>query len=252
MGKRVGMILTYNCEDLLERAVRNVPSGVFDELFVTDDGSLDATRDVAARLGLSVVEHPHAGYGGNVKWGLRHALGRGADLVVEIHGDGQYDFSNIASDLHMVEEQGLDLTLGSRFLKAGQARADGMPLMRRVANRVLSSIVGAVFGLPLTEFHSGFRIYSRKLIQTLPTTYTSEGHLFSFQVIAQARLWGLKIGEIPARCDYRGPHTSISLFRAAIYFFQTFLVLALYVCARAGVRMHIFKAARGVDNALSR
>jgi glycosyltransferase involved in cell wall biosynthesis len=232
------MILAHNVAPLLETAVRKVPRALVDDVFVMDDASTDGTSDVARRLGLTVYRNArNLGYGGNVRAGLRRGVNdHGADYVFEVHGDGaQFDPAALALALPLIG-QGVPLILGSRFVERGRARRNGMPLVRLAANRGLSALAGLVLRLPLTEYHTGFRIYSRALIERLPLDANGAGHLFSFQVIAQAAYFSLGVREISVDADYHGAHTSISIPAAAVYAAESVQCLAQYVLARAGLR----------------
>jgi glycosyltransferase involved in cell wall biosynthesis len=235
----VGVILAYNCATMLERAYRTIPVHLFDAVIVVDDGSTDETMAVAHRLGLPAYTHEHRGYGGNIKFGLRKAVEMGAEYIVEIHGDGQYDMSNTNEALAMMK-RGYDLVLGSRFTDWRHPLRDHMSLIRYVANFGLSTIDRLVLQVPLTEFHSGFRVYSRRLVERVSFVATSDDYLYSFEIIAQARYYGLAITEIPMRCTYKEEHTSISLRKSFIYAMGTFRVLGAYVAARLGFRPRLF------------
>ena len=239
--KTVGIILTYNCASMLENTWQRIPKELFDEIILVDDASRDNTMEVAKNLGIICLTHPHLGYGGNIKFGLEEAIKRGADYMVEIHGDGQYSPSFIPAALEKIKKGNHDFLLGSRFTNWKQTLEDKMSLPRFLANIGLSFIDRLVLRLPLTEFHTGFRVYTKNLIQTVDLAGTSDGHLFSFQIIALARFHNLSVGEIPIRCDYSGEHTSISISKSAIYSFQTMRVLFNYLIARLGFENGIFR-----------
>lgn len=235
--KIVAMILAYNCGKMLPRAYERIPKHLVDDIIVMDDGSKDNTSEVAKSLGLKVFRNPkNLGYGGNVKAGLKKAMEMGADYIVEIHGDGaQFNPVSIEFALPHIWS-GADFILGSRFLERGKARENGMPLIRFVANRFLSFFDRIVLKLPLTEFHTGFRIYSRKMLETVPFESNSNDYLFSFQIIAQAAYYRMKVEEVPVEADYRSEHTSNSLRGASIYAIQTFFQLGNFVLARLKIR----------------
>ena len=235
--KIVVMILTYNCAHLLKTAYQKIPKDLVDVVFVTDDGSTDNVIEVAQSLGIEIIKHEtNRGYGGNVKSGLKHALDLEADYVFEVHGDGaQFDPQALKEAIPFIED-GAHLILGSRFRQAGQARGNGMPLVRWLANRFLSYIDKRVLKLPLTEFHTGFRIYSRTLLETVSYDQNSDDYLFSFQIIAQAAYHDMQVSEVPVEADYISEHTSHALLGAALYAVRTFGVLTSYILARKGVR----------------
>jgi len=234
----VALILAYNVERLLEKALRKIPSDLIDDVFVMDDGSRDGTSAVARRLGLTVYRNErNLGYGGNLREGLRRAVrDHGADYVVEIHGDGaQFNPGAIAAAVPLMQA-GVPFIMGSRFVHRGRARANGMSLARFLANKGLSALARRVLRLPLTEFHSGFRIYARALVETLPLEANASDHLFSFEVLAQAAHHGVDVREVPVEADYLSDHTSISLWQAAVYSFDNVVCLGKYVLAQAGLR----------------
>jgi glycosyltransferase involved in cell wall biosynthesis len=234
----VAVILAYNAAGLLEKAYRKIPRDCVDEVIVMDDASTDATVAVARRHGLAVYQNPrNLGYGGNVREGLRRALrDHAADYVVEVHGDGaQFDPAATALAVPLMNS-GVAFIMGSRFIEAGAARRGGMPWVRLAANRALSALARLVLRLPLTEYHSGFRIYSRRFIDALPLAANSAGHLFSFQILAQAAYFRQSVAEIPVDADYRSEHQSIPLGQAAVYAVRNLGCLTRYLLASAGLR----------------
>lgn len=233
--KVIAVVMTYNCARLLPQSYERIPKDLVDEIIVTDDGSSDGSYEVAQRLGLTAYRHtPNRGYGGNLKEGFRLALERKADYVVEVHGDGQFDPIAIRQAMpHM--QQGVDFIFGSRFIDAGQALKNGMSSIRFFANRLLTIVDRLILGLPLTDYHTGFRIYSRRMLEKLSWQNHSNDYLFSFEIIVQAAYYRLKVAEVPVEANYNGEHTSISLKKSAIYAFQTFYILGQFILARFGL-----------------
>ena len=238
-NQSVCVILAYNCANVLENTYKRIPVASVDRIILVDDASTDNTLEVAKRLGIESYTHEHLGYGGNVKYSIRKGIELGAENIVDLHGDGQYDPGAIPQALKKARE-GYDLVLGSRFIDPRQPLQDHMSWARYLANIGLSSIERVVLNLPLSEFHTGFRVYSKKLAETVALDNTSNDFLFGFEIIAQARFWNLKVGEVPVRCSYKEEHTSISIPRSIIYAFQTFRTLALYLAARIGFKTTLF------------
>ncbi len=243
--KVIGIILAFNSASMLERAYAKVPREYFNEVILVDDGSTDATLAVAHALGIKTFPHEHRGYGGNIKFGLAKALEMGADYMVMIHHDGQYDLGNVGQAITKMQTEGIDFLLGSRLASRHQALHDGMPLARYLANVGLSFFDRLILQVPLTEFHTGFRIYSRYLVETLNLNNTSDNFLYDFEVIAQAKYYRMLIAEIPVRCDYRAEHTSMSMQRSIVYAIKTFWILTLYVVSRLGFKTQLFSHHKG-------
>ncbi len=239
--KIIGMIPAYNCAHLLKKAYEQVPKEYFDDIIVVDDGSTDETLTVAKTLGVKVFTHPHAGYGGNIKYAIKQALSLGAEYMIEIHGDGQYDPANIPEAIKKIHTGNYDFLLGSRFTSLLQPLRDRMSLVRYVANLGMSFIDRLVLRLPLSEFHQGFRVYSRNLIESVGLDHTSDDHLFSFQIIAKAAFARMRVGEISVRCNYAEEHTSINLRRSVVYAILTFGVLLQYILAMVGFHSLLFR-----------
>lgn len=242
-GKSVGIILAYNSASMLEDLYARIPKDVLDEIILVDDASTDNTLEVAKKLGIPSFTHPHKGYGGNVKFGLQKALERGGDYMVEIHGDGQYDPTVIPLALQKMRE-GYDFILGSRFMIPKQPLEDGMSFARYLPNIILSFFDRLILGIKISEFHSGFRLYSRKLLTVANLDKSSDDHLFSFEIIVLAQYHKLRIGEVPIRCDYRKSHTSISIRKSIIYAFQTFYIILLYLLAKIGFKTNLFRRSK--------
>ena len=235
------MIPAYNCAHLLKKGTTRFPRNTLMISSWLTTGQRTITFAVAKTLPANACTHPHSGYGGNIKYAIRKALELGADYMIEIHGDGQYDPSNIPDAIAKIKTGNYDFLLGSRFTDILQPLRDKMSLARCSANIGMSFIDRLVLRIPLSEFHQGFRVYSRRLIETVGLTNTSDDHLFSFQIIAKAAFAKLRVGEIPVRCDYSGEHTSINLRRSVVYALLTFGVLMQYISAKIGFPSKIFR-----------
>ena len=217
-GQRLITVLpAYNAERTLERTVQEVPPGLVDEFLLVDDGSVDGTVRVAERLGLTFVVHPqNRGYGGNQKTCYRAALDRGADIVVMLHPDYQYSPRLLGAMAWLVASDEFDVVLGSRILGRG-ALEGGMPLYKYIANRALTAFENIMLGVKLSEYHTGYRAFSRRVLETLPLDQNSDDFVFDNQVLAQAVAFGFRIGEISCPTRYFPEASSINFSRSVVY-----------------------------------
>lgn len=238
-SKVVGVILTYKHASFLEDVVKKIPVGVFDSVFISNDESGDRIEEVAQKLGITCFSHQRLGYGGNLKFGFHKALEMGADYVVEIHGDGQYDIQSAVAAIAKIKG-GSQLVLGSRFLDWHQPLRDKMPLGRFLANIGLSFLARVVTRTKLTEFHSGFRVYSRELLESINLAVTSNDFIFGFEILALAAFANFRISEVPVRCFYQNKHTSISILNSVKYAFQMTWILFKYLLAKMGFKVQLF------------
>lgn len=216
-GKRIVVVLpAYNAERTLEATVRELPE-IVDERILVDDHSSDATAATARRLGLTVeVHHRNRGYGGNQKTCYAKALSAGADVVVMLHPDYQYNPLLVTPIATMIAYGVYDLALGSRILGGG-ALHGGMPVYKYVSNRFLTLFQNVLMGAKLSEYHTGFRAFSRELLEALPLEANSDDFVFDNQILAQAVLIGARIGEISCPTRYFPEASSINFRRSAIY-----------------------------------
>lgn len=216
-GKRIAVVMpAFNAAQTLEATVRDLPPCV-DERILVDDGSTDATVALARRLGLSVDVHErNRGYGGNQKTCYAHACAGGADVIVMIHPDYQYSPLLVTSLAAMVAYGEYDIALGSRTLVGG-ALQGGMPAYKYVSNRALTIFQNWMLQASLSEYHTGFRAFSRQVIEALPLADNSEDFLFDNQILAQAVFAGARIGEISCPTRYFPEASSIGFLRSCIY-----------------------------------
>lgn len=227
----------YNAEATVEATFRDIPPGSVHEVILVDDRSRDRTVEVARRLGLTVVEHErNLGYGGNQKTCYRLALERGADVVVMIHPDYQYDSRLVPLFTGYVASGVCDVVLGNRVRTRRETLAGGMPPVKYVANRLLTFLENVWLGQNLGDFHSGFRVYARQVLETLPWRENSNDFVFDSQLLAQAAYFGFRIGDAPIPCRYFPEASSINLPRSVVYAFATVATLVEYTLARLGLR----------------
>lgn len=234
--RRVIVLPAYRAAKTLVEVVGDIPPGHADRILLVDDASADSTVSVATALRLDVIRHKrNLGYGGNQKTCYRQALKMGADVVVMLHPDGQYDPAIIPILCKVIEDGEADIVLGSRWLGLDPAKA-GMPWWKRIGNRFLTSAENRVLGLNLSEYHTGYRAYSRRFLEAIPFLDNSNDFVFDTQVLIQAAAFGFRIGEVPAIGKYHEDASSISFETSTVYGLKTLGALARYVSHRAGFR----------------
>ena len=227
--KTIAVMPAYNAALTLERTVRDIPAGAVDEIIVVDDCSRDNTVEIAEKLGLTVIRHEkNLGYGGNQKTCYKHALEHGAEVVVMIHPDYQYDSRAIPIAVEIIRLGTCDFIMGSRIRTRREALAGGMPVWKYIANRCLTLIENIALGQNLADFHSGFRAYRREVLETIPYGRNSNDFVFDSEFLAQAVHFGFKIGDIPVPVRYFDEASSINFRRSVKYGFSTLWVMAKY------------------------
>lgn len=216
--KKVIVVMpAYNAERTLRQTYEEVPHQIVDEIVLVDDASQDHTAAVSRELGIRTIIHPeNLGYGGNQKTCYRTALERGADIVIMLHPDYQYTPLLITAMASLLAEGLFDCVLGSRILGVG-ARKGGMPLYKYVSNRFLTAIQNLVIGYKLSEYHTGYRGFTRELLQALPLEGNSDDFVFDNQVLAQVIYGGYAIGEISCPTLYAEDSSSINFARSVVY-----------------------------------
>ena len=183
----------YNAAKTLDMTYREIPKDIVDDVILVDDASRDDTVQQAAALGIHTIIHPeNLGYGGNQKTCYAEALSRNADIVVMLHPDYQYSPRLITAMSSMIVSEHYDLVLGSRIL-GGMALKGGMPLYKYMANRALTFIENLALGVKLSEYHTGYRAFSRTVLETLPLEANSDDFVFDNQMLAQAVYFGFRI-----------------------------------------------------------
>jgi glycosyltransferase involved in cell wall biosynthesis len=235
--KVVIVMPAYNAARTLERTYEDIPHDTIDGIILVDDVSKDETVDIARQLGLDVIIHQqNLGYGGNQKTCYEAALAHGADIVVMLHPDYQYDATRIPELIAPIVSGAKHLMLGSRFL--GDPLAGGMPRWKYIANRFLTTVENVAFGLHLSEYHTGLRAYSRRLLETIPYGLNSNDFVFDQELIAQvvAAGMGRRIGEIAVPTRYFEEASSVGFKRSVVYGVSTLRVVARYLLHRIGVR----------------
>jgi glycosyltransferase involved in cell wall biosynthesis len=215
--KIIVVMPAYNASKTLEATYTEIPKDIVDTVILVDDGSRDDTAAQAKQLGIHTIVHPrNLGYGGNQKTCYREALSRGADVVVMVHPDYQYSPRLVTAMSSMIVSGHYDIVLGSRILGGG-ALAGGMPLYKYVANRILTLAENLIIGAKLSEYHTGFRAFSRAVLEQLPLESNSDDFVFDNEILAQAVYFGFRIGEISCPTKYFDDASSISFSRSVKY-----------------------------------
>ncbi|MCP4702747.1 MAG: glycosyltransferase family 2 protein [Gammaproteobacteria bacterium] len=235
--KRIVVVMpAYNAEKTLEKTYREISREVVDEVILVDDGSSDKTAELARSLKLNTIVHPrNRGYGGNQKSCYREACRLGADIVVMVHPDYQYSPRLIPVMAAMVASGHYDVTLGSRIL-GGQAMKGGMPAYKYVANRFLTFAQNLVLGAKLSEYHTGLRAFSRRVLETLPLEENSEDFVFDNEMLVQCIFFGFRIGEISCPTRYFEDASSINFKRSMRYGFEVLGTTGKYLLHRHRVK----------------
>ena len=246
-GKKIVVVMpAYNAEKTLRRTWDELPHDVIDEVLLVDDASRDSTVQMARELGVRTFVHQqNKGYGSNQKTCYREALNLGADVVVMIHPDYQYSPRLVTAMASMIVSGHYDIVLGSRIL-GGTALKGGMPLYKYVANRFLTLVENLALGAKISEYHTGFRAYSRKALEALPLENNSDDFVFDNEILAQAVYFGIRIGEISCPTRYFDDASSINFSKSVGYGLGVLSTSLKFLLQKAGiVRSEIFEKGDG-------
>jgi glycosyltransferase involved in cell wall biosynthesis len=244
-GKRIAVVMpAFNAEKTLEKTVQEL-SDVVDIKILVDDSSKDRTAELSRRLGVRTFVHDaNYGYGRNQQTCYREALAAGADIVVMVHPDYQYTPSLVPAMSGMIASGVYDMVLGSRILGAGALKG-GMPLYKYISNRFLTAFQNIFLGVKLSEYHTGFRAFSRELLETLPLLENSDDFVFDNQMVAQAVMFGFRIGEISCPTKYFEEASSINFRRSVEYGFGVLGTSFGFVANKWGLVHSAMYAKRG-------
>jgi glycosyltransferase involved in cell wall biosynthesis len=235
-SKKITAVMpAYNAAATLERTLREINRQVVDEIILVDDASQDGTVAEARRLGLRTIIHDrNRGYGGNQKTCYTEALKSGADVVVMLHPDYQYTPKLMTAMASLIAVGEFDVVLGSRILSGGALKG-GMPLYKYIANRLLTATENLVTGAKLSEYHTGYRAFSREVLTTLPLLENSDDFVFDAQMLAQCLYFGFRVGEVSCPTRYEPDSSSIKFRRSVVYGFGVLGVTALFRAAKLGL-----------------
>ncbi len=239
--KTIVVMPAYNAASTLESTFYLIPPNSVDEVILVDDGSIDGTVAIARQLGITTVRHLHnAGYGANQKTCYTYALDHEGDIIIMLHPDGQYNPRLIPELIQALTQDQADVVLGSRFLTPGGALGGGMPLYKYVFNRFLSAIENLVLGQCLSEYHTGYRAYRRKVLEAIPYLRNSNDFVFDTELLFQVFAFGFHVQEIPVDTKYFPEASSISFLRSVKYGLNTIWVAIRYLLHRMGLRSRLY------------
>ena len=207
----------YNAAKTLLTTYNEIPFDIVDEVLLVDDASTDETAKIAAKLNINLIIHPNnLGYGGNQKTCYEAALKAGGDIIIMLHPDYQYTPKLIGAMVHLLNSDEFDIVLGSRIL-GGKSRIGGMPLYKYISNRVLTLLQNILMGAKLSEYHTGYRAYTKQVLETIPWKNNSNDFVFDNQFLSQAIYADFRIGEITCPTRYFKEASSINFSRSVKY-----------------------------------
>lgn len=241
-GRRIiAVFIAYNAAKTLRKFYEEFPKHLVDEMILVDDASRDGTYELAKQLGITAYKNPvNLGYGGNMKRALALALRHRGDIFIDIHPDGEYKPTAIPAALQKVHE-GAAFVVGDRFTTLDNPLKSGMYFWKFVPIWLLNAIDRLVLRVKIQDFHQGFRVYTKSLLEQTHFEQNSNNYLFSFELIAQAVFRKLPIAQVPVETHYTGNKRGASLKNSILYSLGTFKVLLLYLCAKAGFSIQLFK-----------
>ena len=236
-GKKIAVIMpAYNAERTLKKTFDDIPHEIVDQVILTDDGSIDRTSTISQNLGIKTFIHKkNKGYGANQKTCYTEALKTDADIIVMLHPDCQYDPRVIPFSVGFITTDICDVIIGSRIRTRQETLQGGMPLYKYISNRVLTTIENMVLGQNLGDFHSGFRVYKREVLEKVDYVHNSNDFIFDTEFLVQAIYQGFRVGDIPIPTRYPPDASSINFKRSLKYGIQTLWVMAKYILQKTGI-----------------
>ncbi len=238
INQRIIVVMpAFKAAKTVEQTWRDLPHDIVDSVLLVDDASPDNTSAIAKQLGIKVIVHEkNLGYGGNQKTCYREALADGADIIVMVHPDYQYEPKLVTAMAAMVQSGVYDVVLGSRIIGGGALRG-GMPAWKYIANRILTFLENILLGAKLSEYHTGYRAYSRKALQSVDFECCSDDFIFDNEILCQFILGGVSIGEISCPTKYFEDASSINFSRSVKYGFGVLRVSICGLLRRAGLKV---------------
>ena len=234
-----GVVICYNSEPVIKDLYKRIDKELFDKIYFFDDNSTDNSYEVAKEFDWNVVKNQtNLGHGGNLKKAIKTAFEDGADYVLEIHADNQYNPNLILKAKHFIE-QDYALITGSRFVNKNPHLEEGMPFLRYLSNKVMSNFTRKLLSINLSEFHTGFKIFGKNFYNKVQFEHCSNNYLFSFQIILATKFFNLKYGEISISADYGDKVNSCNYYNGFIYLISNFVEIFFYLLAKSKIFTNI-------------
>ncbi len=239
--KIVTIFIAFNAALTLEPFYNNFPKSYSDEIILVDDCSQDETFKIAKRLGIKSYRNSvNLGYGGNMKRALGKALKSGADIIIDIHPDGEYKPTAIPQAIKQIDK-GAEFVLGNRFADVNKLMQSGIYFWKLIPIKLLNGLDRIILGVKIDDLHQGFRVYTKSLLNKINFENNSNNYLFSFEILAQAAFNKCKISQVPVETSYTGKKRGASLKNSIKYSLGTFKILFLFILARFGFVTKLFK-----------
>ena len=233
--KIYGVIICYNSGPVIKDLYERIDKELFDKIYFFDDNSTDNSYEVAKEFDWNIVKNQtNLGHGGNLKKAIKTAFEDGADYVLEIHADNQYNPNLIIKAKHFIE-QDYALITGSRFINKNPYKEEGMPFLRYFSNKVMSNFTRKLLSIHLSEFHTGFKIFGKNFYNKVQFEHCSNNYLFSFQIILATKFFNLKYGEISVAADYGDKVNSCIYYNGFIYLISNFVEIFFYLLAKTKI-----------------
>ena len=237
--KIYGVVICYNSEPVIKDLYQRIDKELFDKIYFFDDNSTDNSYEVAKEFDWNVIKNQtNLGHGGNLKKAIKTAFEDGADYVLEIHADNQYDPNLILKAKHFID-QDYALITGSRFINKNPHLEEGMPFLRYLSNKVMSNFTRKLLSINLSEFHTGFKIFGKNFYNKVQFEHCSNNYLFSFQIILATKFFNLKYGEISISADYGDKVNSCTYYNGFIYLISNFVEIFFYLLAKSKIFTNI-------------
>ena len=233
--KIYGVVICYNSANVIEDLYNRINKDLFDKIYFFDDNSTDKSFEIAKKFEwVTFKNEKNLGHGGNLKQAIKKAFEDGADYVLEIHADNQYN-PNLISEAKKFIDEDFALIIGSRFVNKNPHKQEGMPYLRYISNKLMSSMTSKLLSIKLTEFHTGFKIFGKKFYEIVPFENCSNNYLFSFQIILMTKFFNLKYNEISITADYGKHVNSCNYTNGLIYLIFNFTEIFYYFLAKFNI-----------------